>query len=40
MAVAIQHLTGVTWRGHFSPDIAGVVQSYNFYPIGQMKPED
>jgi CheY-like chemotaxis protein len=40
MAVAIQHLTGVTWRGHFYPDIAGVVQSYNFYPIGRMKPEE
>jgi len=40
MAVAIQHLTGAPWNGHFFPTLAGVVQSYNFYPIGHMKPDE
>jgi hypothetical protein len=40
MAVAIQHLTGMPWTDYFFPSMAGVVQSYNFYPIGQMKPEE
>jgi CheY-like chemotaxis protein len=40
MAVAIQHLTGTACGGHFYPTLAGVAQSYNFYPIGQMKPEE
>ena len=40
MAVVIQHLTGAPWREHFFPTLAGVVQSYNFYPIGHMKPEE
>jgi hypothetical protein len=40
MAVAIQHLTGTPWGGHYYPSLSGVVQSYNFYPIGHMKPEE
>jgi hypothetical protein len=40
MAVAIQHLTGTACNGRFYPALAGVAQSYNFYPIGQMKPEE
>jgi CheY-like chemotaxis protein len=40
MAVAIQHLTGAPWSGHFFPTLAGVVQSYNFYPIAHMKPDE
>lgn len=40
MAVAVQHLTGAAWGGHFFPALAGVVQSYNFYPIAHMKPDE
>jgi CheY-like chemotaxis protein len=40
MAVAIQHLTGATWNAHFFPTLAGVVQSYNFYPIAHLKPDE
>jgi hypothetical protein len=40
MAVAIQHLSGDTWDGYYFPTLAGVVQSYNFYPIAHMKPEE
>ena len=40
MAVAIQHLTGAPWSGHFFPTLAGVVQSYNFYPIAHLKPDE
>jgi CheY-like chemotaxis protein len=40
MAVAVQHLTGEVCGEHYFPAIAGVVQSYNFYPIAHMKPEE
>jgi len=40
MGVAIQHLTGEGWGDYFFPTLAGVVQSYNFYPIAHMKPEE
>lgn len=40
MAVVLQRLVG---RGHgryFYPDFSGVVSSYNYYPVLDMKPED
>jgi hypothetical protein len=40
MAVVIQHVTGQACGDHFFPALSGVVQSYNFYPIGHMKPEE
>lgn len=40
MAVAIQHLAGEACGDHYFPALAGVVQSYNFYPIAHMKPEE
>ncbi|HWR91554.1 MAG TPA: PEP/pyruvate-binding domain-containing protein, partial [Desulfobacterales bacterium] len=40
MAVAIQHLAGGKWDDYYMPTLAGVVQSYNFYPIAHMKPEE
>jgi len=40
MAVAIQHLAGEACSDHYFPTLAGVVQSYNFYPIAHMKPEE
>jgi hypothetical protein len=40
MAVAIQHLAGQACGDFYFPTLAGVVQSYNFYPIAHMKPEE
>jgi hypothetical protein len=40
MAVVIQHLTGQACGDYFYPALSGVVQSYNFYPIAHMKPEE
>ncbi len=40
MAVIIQKLTGTVCGGYFYPTLSGVVQSYNFYPIDHMKPEE
>jgi CheY-like chemotaxis protein len=40
MAVVIQQLTGTAAGDYFYPAIAGVAQSYNFYPISYMKPEE
>jgi CheY-like chemotaxis protein len=40
MAVAIQRLTGSACGEYFYPALAGVAQSYNFYPIGHLKPEE
>ncbi len=40
MAVLIQQLTGSPWDRFYYPAISGVAQSYNFYPIAHMKPEE
>ena len=40
MAVAIQQLTGSTCGDYFYPAISGVAQSYNFYPISHLMPEE
>jgi CheY-like chemotaxis protein len=40
MAVVIQQLTGAASGDYFYPAISGVAQSYNFYPIGHLKPEE
>ena len=40
MAVVIQKLTGTLYDDFFYPAISGVAQSYNFYPISHMKPEE
>lgn len=39
MAVLIQQLIGESHGDIFYPAISGVAQSYNFYPISYMKPE-
>lgn len=39
MAVIIQQLTGSRHGRYFYPYLSGVVQSHNFYPIGQMRPD-
>lgn len=40
MAVIIQQLIGHRQEDLFYPAISGVAQSYNFYPVSHMKPED
>jgi CheY-like chemotaxis protein len=40
MAVIIQQLSGDRYGDYFYPALSGVAQSYNFYPISHMKPEE
>lgn len=40
MAVLLQQVVGKQREHYFYPSISGVVRSYNFYPFGQMSPED
>jgi len=40
MAVIIQEIVGGRFGDRFYPHIAGVAKSYNFYSIGQARPED
>ncbi|MBN2166659.1 MAG: hypothetical protein JW717_10310 [Marinilabiliaceae bacterium] len=40
MAVVIQELVGHQFDDYYYPHISGVAQSYNFYPVADMKPEE
>jgi hypothetical protein len=40
MAVVIQEVVGHNYNNKFYPSISGVAQSYNYYPVSYMKPED
>ncbi|MBU1140457.1 MAG: phosphoenolpyruvate synthase/pyruvate phosphate dikinase [Proteobacteria bacterium] len=40
MAVIIQQIVGDAYGGYWYPDISGVAQSHNFYPIMKMKAKD
>lgn len=40
MAVVIQEVVGNQFGNSFYPHISGVAQSYNYYPVGYMEPED
>lgn len=40
MAVIIQRIVGRMHDVRYYPDVAGVAQSYNFFPVGYMNPED
>ena len=40
MAVIIQQLVGDVHGNYYYPAISGVAQSYNFYPVSYMKPEE
>ena len=40
MAVVIQEIIGHDYNGKYYPCISGVAQSYNYYPISYMKPEE
>lgn len=40
MAIIIQEVVGNQYGDHFYPHFSGVAQSYNFYPVAHMKPEE
>ena len=40
MAIIIQEVVGSRFGNYFYPHISGVAQSYNFYPVADMKPEE
>lgn len=40
MAVVLQELVGSRHGDHYYPHISGVAQSYNFYPVAHMDPEE
>jgi len=40
MAVIIQEVVGHQYNHKYYPSISGVAQSYNFYPVSYMEPED
>ncbi len=40
MAIIIQELVGRDYKTRFYPDLSGVAQSYNFYPISRQNYED
>lgn len=40
MAVIVQQMVGGKYGDHFYPAISGVAQSYNYYPFGNMQPEE
>ena len=40
MAVVIQELVGHQYNERYYPSISGVAQSFNYYPVSYMQPED
>jgi DNA-binding NarL/FixJ family response regulator len=40
MAVVIQRMTGKAHGGYYYPAVSGVAQSYNFYPLSHLKPQE
>ncbi len=40
MAVVIQEVVGHEYNGKYYPTISGVAQSYNYYPVSYMQPDD
>lgn len=40
MSIVLQSLVGNRYDCYYYPQISGVAGSYNFYPVGHMKPED
>jgi len=40
MAVVIQEVVGNNFQNYYYPHISGTAQSFNFYPVGHMKPEE
>lgn len=39
MAVVVQQLTGKVAGNHFYPALSGVAQSFNYYPLAHLRPE-
>ncbi|MBN1415336.1 MAG: hypothetical protein JW973_09565 [Bacteroidales bacterium] len=40
MAVVLQELVGHRYGNYYYPHISGIAQSYNYYPVAHMKPEE
>lgn len=40
MGVILQEIVGSQYGDHFYPTFSGVARSYNFYPLGRLKPEE
>ena len=40
MAVVLQELVGTQYGDYYYPHISGVAQSYNYYPVANMKPDE
>ena len=40
MAIIIQEVVGNQYGNYFYPHISGTAQSYNYYPVANMKPEE
>ncbi len=40
MAVVLQELVGNQYGNYYYPHISGVAQSYNYYPVANMKPDE
>ncbi len=40
MAVILQELVGNQYGDYYYPHISGIAQSYNYYPVAHMKPEE
>ncbi|HAQ19363.1 MAG TPA: hypothetical protein DCR40_09060 [Prolixibacteraceae bacterium] len=40
MAVVLQELVGNQYGDYYYPQISGVAQSYNYYPVANMKPDE
>ena len=40
MAIIIQQVTGARYGDYFFPAVSGMAQSYNYYPVSYMKPEE
>lgn len=40
MAVVLQELVGNQYGNYYYPHISGTAQSYNYYPVGHMKPDE
>jgi CheY-like chemotaxis protein len=40
MAVVLQELVGDQYENYYYPHISGTAQSYNYYPVAHMKPEE
>lgn len=40
MAIVLQELVGNQYGNYYYPHISGTAQSYNYYPIANMKPEE